>query len=708
MLHTINDKILETISKRGYSPLMPQVLATLMDIPLDEEFESALFDLQKNGQIILTQRGKVADPKEKGLIFATISNTMRSGGFAKPFEGEDDIFIPTRDLLGALPSDKVFVKVTGKGRRLAEGVVYSISERNFKKFTGVFFPDHNGGKIIPDGNSFKGEIKVSRHHTGSAKSGEKVYAEVTKYAAMGRETIKAKIVNSFGFANTAKACAGAILESNGIHLEFPDEVKNEAISLSKRGIKAEDLNGRTDLRNETIFTIDGADAKDLDDAISIARDGDGYLLGVHIADVSNYVRNGKPLDNEAFLRGTSVYFANSVVPMLPHELSNGICSLNPNEDRLTFSAFMKLDKDGRKTSATFAKSVIRSRVKGVYSEINTILDKTADEEIQNKYKDCLPNISIMQELFVKLNKLRIERGALELDTAESKFVIDEDGIAIDVKRRTRGDAEQIIEEFMLSANESVAAYALKLDAPLVYRTHDKPNPIKLSNFADAVTAMGINAQKVKDNPDQHLLSSILAKKRGTPLERVLSTLLLRSLPKARYTPECTGHFGLALNNYCHFTSPIRRYPDLVVHRILAEIIAGESIEKLKAKYTSFTQAASKMSSETEVKAMQSERSIADCYKAEYMKKHIGESFDGIISSATQFGIYVELENTVEGLVRATDLPSDEYKFDEKSLSLKGVHGGKNYSVGDTVRIRVLHANISEGQIDFALEETEKE
>jgi ribonuclease R len=703
----MNHKILEAISKRGYSPLMPQVLAISMGVSFDDEFKSALADLQKNGQIALTQRGKIVDPKEMGLVFATISNTMRSGGFAKPLDGAD-IFIPTRDLLGALPSDKVFVKLTGRGRRLAEGVVSSISERNFTKFTGIFYPDRKGGKIIPDGNAFKGEVQVSKHHTGSARSGEKVYAEITKYAVLGRDIIKAKVINSFGYANTAKASAGAILESNGIRLEFPDEVKNEAIALSQRGIIPEDLNGRTDLRDEIIFTIDGADAKDLDDAISIVRDGDGYLLGVHIADVSNYVQSGKPLDNEAFMRGTSVYFANSVVPMLPHELSNGICSLNPNEDRLTFSAFMKLDKSGKKTSATFAKSVIRSRVKGVYSEINSILDQTADEEIQKKYADCLGNIAIMRELFVKLNKLRTLRGALELDTAESKFVIDENGVAIDVKRRTRGEAEQIIEEFMLAANESVASYVLKLDAPLVYRTHDKPDSTKLSNFADAVTAMGINAQGVKDNPDQHLLSSILNKKRGTPLERVLSTLLLRSLPKARYTPECTGHFGLSLDHYCHFTSPIRRYPDLAVHRILSEIIAGVSPEKLKAKYASFTQAASKMSSDTEVKAMQSERSIADCYKAEYMENHIGESFDGIISSATQFGIYVELENTVEGLVRVTDLLSDEYKFDEKSLSLKGVHAGKNYSVGDTVRVRVLKANISEGQIDFALEDKEKE
>ena len=449
-----------------------------------------------------------------------------------------------------------------------------------------------------------------------------------------------------------------------------------------------------------IFTIDSADSKDLDDAVSLQRDDEHWYLGVHIADVSHYVRPGTPLDLEAYRRGTSIYYADQVIPMLPKELSNGICSLNPDEVRLTFSALVTLKLSGEIEGFRFVKSYIRSRVKGVYAEINTILDGSASPEILKKYNQLLPQIQLMQQLAQILRKRRFDRGAMNISSNESKFII-EDGKIKDIVPRPTGESERMIEEFMLTANQAAATLAIEQELPFIYRVHDRPQAIKVNLLHELLEHLNIRADRLLENPQPKDFADILESVRGTELEPVINNQLLRTMSKAVYSEKNIGHFGLVLDNYTHFTSPIRRYPDLAIHRILTSYLAGMPKDKLLKRYGSFVPAASKNSSQMEVNAMNIERDCEDCYKAEYMSHYIGEVFTGRITGVTNYGFYVELPNSVEGMVSVRDLPMGDYLL-EDNIQLKETRRGTLYRIGQECTVRVASVDVSAGQVNFVL------
>ncbi|MBR6925471.1 MAG: VacB/RNase II family 3'-5' exoribonuclease, partial [Oscillospiraceae bacterium] len=516
-----------------------------------------------------------------------------------------------------------------------EGEVISIVETADATITGVLDQEYRELFIIPDTMS-KTAVRVVENECG-AKLGDKVIARIIARGT-SHSAHKAAIVSTFGSSEKASSCAMALLKVSGISLEFPADAQAEAKKLSEDGIRPEDLKKRLDLRDEIIFTIDSAESKDLDDAISIARTDTGYQLGVHIADVSHYVKGNSPLDKEALVRGTSVYYADRVVPMLPKELSNGICSLNPGEDRLAFSCLIDLDKQAKIKGYKFHKTVIRSAVKGVYKEINTILDGTATDETKQKYARVNDNIFIMNELADILMENRDKRGAPSLETSESKLIINENDICVDVVPRTRGKSEMIIEEFMLLANQCAANLARTSKIPFVYRIHEDPSLEKLADMKDFLTRMNIEFPHFSEVKPAHS-AEILKNNRDNEKFPVINNILLRSMAKAKYAPDPVGHFGLALEDYSHFTSPIRRYPDLAIHRILTDLTSGCDAEWLTKRYQSFVTNASERSTSTEITAVKIERDCEACYMAEYMKAHLGEEFEGIISSVTDFGFY---------------------------------------------------------------------
>ena len=550
--------------------------------------------------------------------------------------------------------------------------------------------------IIPDSMA-KSHIRVVNFDNAPFEVGDKVLAEIVSRGKRHADH-KARVIMTFGCAENAVSCANSILTINGIETEFPFKALKEAKKLSDAGIQDFEYNNREDLRNECVFTIDSAEAKDLDDAISITKHSDHYELGVHIADVSYYVKGNSALDKEALNRGTSVYYANKVVPMLPKELSNGICSLHPNEDRLTFSAFIKIDFEGKLTNYTFKKTVINSKVKGVYAEINTILSGDATPEILEKYAAVKDNLLLMNELADLLIACKKRRGAPQIETVESKLLIDENDVCVGIVPRTRGKSEMIIEEFMLLANEAAANFARIKELPFVYRIHDEPTLEKMAKLKDTLQKINVSYPQVDKFKPAHL-AQILDNARESTMFPVINTIVLRSMAKAKYAPDPIGHFGLALADYAHFTSPIRRYPDLSIHRILSDAIMGYDTKWLEKRYSAFAANSSEKSSHAEVTAMNVERDCEDCYKAEFMQKHIGEDFEGMISSVVEYGVYVMLDNTVEGLVHINSFPSGNYSYDGFMSITEGL-SNKKYTLGDKVWIKCAKATVSSGDIDF--------
>ena len=553
-------------------------------------------------------------------------------------------------------------------------------------------------KIVPDmlskyAMTFENPMRLELHE------GDKVVAQVTKRGNRHSEHV-CEIVSSYGSSMKASACAMSVLEVNGLTPVFPSEVIFDARKVSDYSRIKEEIPNRLDLRDKPIFTIDGADTKDIDDAISVERTKTGYLLGVHIADVSHYVQPKSQLDNEAFKRGTSVYYANRVIPMLPKELSNGICSLNPNEDRLAFSCLCELDKQGNITDYKFAKTVIRSRVKGVYSEINSLLAGSDDAELKEKYAEVSDQLPIIKELADILYKNKKNRGCPELETSESKLIINDEDICVGVERRTRGRSEEIIEDFMLVANECAARFGMDNNLPFVYRIHEEPSDEKLESLREALVKLNVQ-YKLGEKACPGDMSEILKAAKGTDIDLIMNNIVLRSMSKARYSTEPVGHFGLALEDYAHFTSPIRRYPDLTIHRIMSAFLSGSSAEECATKFNKFVNASADQSTKTELTAMQVERSCEDCYKAEYMNAHIGEEFQGTVVSAVEFGLFIALPDTCEGLLHTDNMPDGEYVCDDM-VSLKNLTNGMEYRVGDPIRIKVINANVNSGKIDFAL------
>lgn len=677
---TRNDIIAKTKCKKSESDIFKQALEEL-------RYDGAVFD-QKKGYVLCARMG---------YFPATVKRISKTFGFIEREDDKTEVFVPGKFLMGSMPGDRVLASLIHSRTGNPEGEVLSILEQAKATISGVLQTEYGQLFIVPDTMS-RTAVRIVENNCG-AKPGDKVIAEIISRGT-SHSAHKAAVVASFGSAEKASGCAMALITASGISTEFPKEAAEEAIKISESGVTEHDLKNRLDLRNEIIFTIDSAESKDLDDAISISRNGSGYLLGVHIADVSHYVRAQSPLDKEALTRGTSLYYADRVIPMLPKELSNGICSLNPGEDRLAFSCFIELDSNAGIKSYRFSKSVISSAIKGVYSEINSILDGTASEAIADKYRSVKENILIMNELADILMANREQRGAPQLETAESKLIIDENDICVDVVPRTRGKSEQIIEEFMLLANQCAANLARTSSIPFVYRIHEDPSLEKLADMRDFLTRMNIDYPHFSSVKPAHF-AEILNKNRENEKFPVINNILLRSMAKAKYSPDPVGHFGLALKDYSHFTSPIRRYPDLAIHRILTDIVSGNSQDNLTKRYEAFVRNASERSTSTEITAVKLERDCEACYMAEFMKKHLGDDFEGIISSVTDFGFYVELPNTVEGLVHINTLEDDVYEYDGL-ISLTGERSGKKFSLGDTVKVKCTAANVNSGNIDFGL------
>ena len=693
--------ILEKIKKTGKEPLPYKKLLRSCRVS-DKDFKHFTETLEKmkvNGEIFEQPDGFLL-PKYCGLVTAKITRLNKTFGFAKDIKTEEVIFIPGKFLKGAMPNDTVNVRAfKGKGESL-EGEVVNIINQDFSRFTGNIKREFDTFCVIPDIMS-QYALPIENLSDYEVNEGDKVLCEIA-YRGTRHSEHTCRIITCFGSSTKASVCAMSVLELNGISLEFPKSVLDEAMNVSDMSTIKKEAPNRLDLRDEVIFTIDGADTKDIDDAISINKTSEGYELGVHIADVSYYVKPKSELDNEAIRRGTSVYYANRVIPMLPKELSNGICSLNPQEDRLAFSALMKIDFEGALTDYKFAKTIIRSRVKGVYSEINTILAETQKPEIDEKYKEVKGSLKLMDELAKILKRNKKLRGAPELETSESKLIINDDDFCIDVIPRSRGISEEIIEDFMLMANESAAKLARENELPFVYRIHEDPGVEKINTLEETLKLLGIAFPPHKNVKPKHL-AQIVDSVKGTDLEMVVNNLVLRSMAKAKYSPDPVGHFGLVLADYAHFTSPIRRYPDLSIHRIMSDYITGTAHAEIMKRYQKFVYHSSQASTEAELTSMKVERDCEDCYKAEFMKAHIGEEYDGRIVSVLEFGFFVELESTCEGMVAVEELPSGEYVYDG-SMKLTNNVTQQAFRVGNKIKIKVARADVSSGKVDFSLAE----
>ena len=635
--------------------------------------------------------------KDKALV-CTLVKLGKNFGFAMLEDGTGDIFIPGRMMKGAMPGDRVLVEKLAHPRVEGsdEGEILAVLEEKndlvgtARRISGrlVFVPDACPAismQIIRDGE-------------GGARDGDKVAAEIRSRGTR-QEDHRVAVTMRFGSSEEAKRCAKALLYDRDVHVRFPDKVREEAKKLEGASVSEADTAGRMDLRALPIFTIDSAETKDIDDAISLNQTPDGFELGVHIADVSHYVKPGTELDNEAFSRATSVYYADQVVPMLPKQLSNGICSLNEGELRLAFSCLMHLDKTGNLVDYKFVKSVIRSRVKGVYSEINALLAGTADTELQYKYAEVAAQLPAMKALYGLRAGLRRQRGCMDIESGEVKLILDENGRCIDVKKRVQGESEAMIEEFMLLANQCAAHFARTRKIPFVYRVHEEPNSEKLERLHTLLKACGINDHFAAEVPQPKELSAILEGVKGTPYEKIIHTGLLRCMSKAEYQAQPKGHYGLVLKDYAHFTSPIRRYPDLAIHRILTDLLSGTDKETLTVRYADFAEKVSKQSSAQEVVAMQIERRAEDCYKAEYARLHIGECREGTISGVTQRGVFVELDNGVEGFVPVGSLTPSGALLTE-GVRLSDPVSGKSWNLGDSLMITIVRADVNLGKVDF--------
>lgn len=677
----------------------------------------------------ITRRKRKARNNSSRKKRMTISGIVKKNrnGFGFLELPNQKIFISANGMNGAMDGDLVEIDLLPEyfWHKNIEAVVVKIKKRAVTEVVGTFRKSKKFGFVIPDNKNINEDIFVQKKNFAKATSGDKVVCQIVKYPFKGKSA-EGKITEIIAGANDAKRDIKALIRQYGIVSGFEDEVKQEARCLQQKGIANSDFAERKDFRKKTVFTIDGPDSKDFDDAVSIEKTKDGnYLLGVHIADVSHYVKAGASLDKEAFERGNSIYLIDTVIPMLPEELSNGICSLNPGEDRLTLSCVMEIDKFGRVLTHELAESIICSKERLVYDDVSDILESDCKETeskhddpkntahityLKERYSDILPDLRLMAKLKNILSEKRQKRGSLDFDLDEGKIILNERGVAIDVKLEERRFANVMIEEFMLIANETVAKEYFE-KTPFVYRVHDKPEADRMLELRTFLSGFGIHLPKGNVTP--LMLNRILHDIKGKRYEQIVSGMILRTMQKAVYSEDCRGHFGLALKYYCHFTSPIRRYPDLVIHRIIKNIIAKNREKKefssiyIKDLNKRVSEVASH-SSDTERLATELERSVDGLKKAEYMSYHIDEEFDGIISGVTSYGFYVRLKNTVEGLVRIDKLSNDYFDFDEKRYSLIGRHSGLRYTLGDYVKVKVSGVNIQRAETDFLLSPVKRE
>lgn len=688
----------------AYRPMKVKELAILLDIPKSrrEELREVLDALVAEGKAGVSKKGKYGKPEAFSIV-GLFSGTAKGFGFVTVEGWEEDVFIPPDRTGGALHGDRVqIVTEDGKKGRRTEGTVVRVLERANREIVGYYQKSKNFGFVIPDNQKISCDVFIPQGKDMGAVTGHKVVAAITDYGD-GSKKPEGRIVEILGHINDPGVDILSVVRAYGLPEEFPEDVMAQAGRIPDT-VPEKDKAGRLDLRNVQMVTIDGEDAKDLDDAVSLEKEtgeqGVRYRLGVHIADVSHYVTEGSPLDREALKRSTSVYLVDRVIPMLPHRLSNGICSLNAGEDRLALSCLMEIDEKGKILSHRIAETVIRVDRRMSYTDVNRIITHE-DEETMEKYRELVPLFFRMKELSEILRKRRMKRGAIDFDFPESKIILDEKGKPVDIRPYERNAATKLIEDFMLAANETVAEDYFWQEVPFLYRTHDEPDPEKMKNLAVFINNFGYTLRFQKGEIHPKELQKLLTKIEGTPEEALLSRLTLRSMKQAKYTVVNTGHFGLAAKYYTHFTSPIRRYPDLQIHRIIKENLRGGLSGKRTAHYERLLPEVAVQTSALERRADEAERETDKLKKCEYMSRFIGEEFDGVISGVTGWGFYVELPNTVEGLVRVSEMKDDYYVFDEQSLELRGEMTRRVYRLGQRVRVQVTGTDKFSRTIDFA-------
>ena len=698
------EKLIGFLGDKDYRPMTSKDISLILGIRSEDMpmFYDMLSELENKGRIIITKKGKIALPERLDMAAGIFTGNERGFGFVTCEGRKDDIFIPPSATGGAMHKDRVLVRIVRQTSRSAEGEVVRVLERGLKTVVGTFEQVKKFGFVKVDDKRFGDDIYIDKKDTMGAVTGHKVVVRITKpKPANGKEKPEGKVIEILGHINDPGVDILSIIKEYDLPTDFSDRVYDEVSAIPEE-VLPEDLKDRVDYRDVQMVTIDGEDAKDLDDAVSVAKlDNGNYRLGVYIADVSYYVREGTQLDKEAYKRGTSVYLVDRVIPMLPHRLSNGICSLNAGVDRLSLCCVMEINNKGEVISSDIQKAVINVDRRMSYTVVNDLLTNE-DSEYRQEYDSLMPMFRLMKELRDILFEKRRKRGAIEFDFKEADIILDDKGKPVDIKPHERNIATSIIEEFMLAANECIAEHYFWLSLPFVYRVHEEPDEEKVERLREFIGKMGyvIKGNTTHPKSFQKLLDEV----KGKPEELVVDKMVLRSLKRARYTPENDVHFGLAAKYYCHFTSPIRRYPDLQIHRIISENLQGTLNSKRIASYNKYLPGVAEHCSVTERLADDAERDT-DKYKiAQYMRSRIGCEYDGIVSGVNSWGMYVELPNTVEGLVSTKNMTDDVYIYDEDNLRLMGDHTHKTYTIGDKVKVVVAGASLGDKTVDFVLAE----
>lgn len=698
------DRIYEYICSKEYKPLKFKQIAAMIGVPSEDrqEFRDIISELESDGKIVVDNHG-IIKPQVASFKTGKLSLTQRGFGFVILDDGEnDDIFVREADIGDAMHGDKVQVSITidsttGKRR---EGIIIGIIERSTTQIVGTLDRSNNYAFVISDSAKQIKDVFIPKDKIGKALNGQKVVARITNYGNGHDKNPEGEIIEVLGNPGDVGVDILSIAKACGLPDEFPENVLKEADRVPQE-VSAEEAEGRKDIRDWVTITIDGEDAKDLDDAVTLTYADGVYTLGVHIADVTNYVKEGSPLDKEAISRGTSAYLVDRVIPMLPKKLSNGICSLNEKIDRLALSCIMNLDDEGNVTGHEICETLINVNHRMTYTSVNKMVELD-DEDEKKKYSDILDMVMLMKELAEKRIEIRRKKGSIDFDFPESKIILDDKGIPSEIKPYERNLATRIIEEFMLVTNETIAEDYYWQERPFLYRTHEAPDPQRIHELSVFVSNFGLHVKMSGEEVHPKEIQKLLAGIHGLQEENLISRLTLRSMKRARYTVGAEGHFGLASKYYCHFTSPIRRYPDLQIHRIIKENLHSRLNEKRTAHYFSILPEIAQSSSTLERRAEEAEREVHKLKKAEYMRKFIGEKFEGIISGVTSWGIYVELENTVEGMVRIDDMEGDDYRYEEENFRMVGHRSGNVYALGQKVTIEVLRVDIELRTVDFGL------
>jgi len=699
------ERILAFMASGEYKPLLFKELSHTMEVPKTDTnmFKTFLEEMESEGKIYKSKKNRYGLPEHFNLISGRLQMSERGFGFLIPDNsGIEDIYISPGYLQNAMHNDRVLVRVMYRDYyyKKDEGEVVKILKRANEIVVGTFFSDKHFSFVVPDEKRITGDILIPAEGARGAVHGQKVVVEITKWPEKAKHA-EGCVIEILGDKDDPNADVLSIIRAFHIPEEFPESIMKQVAEIED-AVPENDIEGRRDLRKIRTVTIDGEDAKDLDDAVSIGKTVDGhYRLGVHIADVSHYVTEGSSLDKEALERGTSVYLVDRVIPMLPPKLSNGICSLNSGMDRLTFTVFMTIDSKGKVISHEILESVINNAERMTYTNVYKMLAEN-DPEICQRYSHLIDDFKMMEELALILREKRMSRGAMDFNFGEARIILDEEGRITDIVKFNPTIAEKIIEEFMIVCNETVAEYFYWMESPFVYRIHEEPDKEKLLNFSNFVRILGY---RIKGSGEIHpsALQKLLEDVKGKKEERLISTVMLRSLQKARYSHQNTGHFGLASKYYCHFTAPIRRYPDLIIHRIMKEVIKGKMKEGRKNYYNKGLPEIAKECSERERVAEDAERAVEELKKVEYMQQYLGDVFEGIITGITNFGMFVELDNTVEGVIRLSSMEDDFYILDDMRYFLLGERTGKQYRIGDIVEVRVAKTDKIARQVEFVIE-----